>query len=140
GVRVMVSGGWHASHEQIGQLALRSGPLLERGDTVFAVVHGSAPKYTVSEILPQIDRATRFIRYHAKEYGVDPDRLGITGGSSGGHLSLMQGCASQPGNEKAKDPVDRVSSKVAAVGCFFPPTDFLNYGKEGELCLGTGTL
>ena len=29
---------------------------------------------------------------------------------------------------------------MAAVGCFFPPTDFLNYGKEGEVALGTGVL
>ena len=36
--------------------------------------------------------------------------------------------------------VEKESSKVAVVGCFFPPTDFLNYGKEGEVALGDGTL
>ena len=34
--------------------------------------------------------------------------------------------------KNAKDPIDRVSSRVQAVGCFFPPTDFLNYGGKGE--------
>jgi acetyl esterase/lipase len=85
-------------------------------------------------------RAMRFVRFHAPEYGVDPDHLGITGGSAGGHLSLMQGTAGADGGPKAKDPVDRVSSKVQAVACFFPPTDFLNYGKPGEDAIGRGRL
>ena len=138
GIIMVVSGGWYSAKEAINRGFFNE--MLKRGYVVFAVVHGSQPKFTIPEVLEDMNRATRFIRYHAKEYGVDPDRIGITGGSAGGHLSLMQGCAFQPGNDKAKDPVDRVSSKVAAVGCFFPPTDFLNYGKEGELALGTGTL
>jgi len=36
--------------------------------------------------------------------------------------------------------VDRASSRVQAVACFYPPTDFLNYGKEGEIALGSGVL
>jgi acetyl esterase/lipase len=52
----------------------------------------------------------------------------------------MQGCAPREGNAKSKDPVEQESSRVAAVACFFPPTDFLNYGKPGEEALGTGTL
>jgi dipeptidyl aminopeptidase/acylaminoacyl peptidase len=74
----------------------------------------------------------RFIRYHAKDYGIDPDRIGISGASAGGHLSLMLGTAGDKGDPNAKDPVDRVSSRVQAVACFFPPTDFLNYGKTGD--------
>jgi pimeloyl-ACP methyl ester carboxylesterase len=71
---------------------------------------------------------------------IDPAKLGIAGGSAGGHLSLMQGCAPKKGNPDSKDPVEQQSSKVAAVACLFPPTDFLNYGKEGEIALGDGTL
>src|SRR4030095_5411507 len=40
----------------------------------------------------------------------------------------------------AKDEIDRASSRVQAVACFFPPTDFLNYGKPGENALGRGIL
>jgi acetyl esterase/lipase len=114
--------------------------MTDRGYTVFAVVHGSQPKFTIPEILEDMHRAVRFIRVHASDYGIDPDRLGIYGGSAGGHLSLMQGTAGKPGNPDAKDPVDRASSRVQAVACFFPPTDFLNYGKPGESALGEGTL
>ena len=47
----------------------------------------------------------------------------------------MQGFASKPAKKDAKDPVDRTSSDIQAVACFFPPTDFLNYGKEGHNAL-----
>lgn len=138
GVIFCVSGGWHSAKEYInvGYFA----EVLKRGYVVFAVLHGSEPRFSIPEVLDDMHRATRFIRLHAKEYGVDPDRLGISGGSAGGHLSLMQGCAGRDGNLKSPDPVERQSSKVAAVACFFPPTDFLNYGKPGEEALGNGTL
>jgi acetyl esterase/lipase len=45
-----------------------------------------------------------------------------------------------PGNPKALDPVNRESSAVQAVACFYPPTDFLNYGKLGECAVGVGIL
>lgn len=138
GVVFCVSGGWFSAKEAINPAFLQE--LLKRGYVVFAVVHGSQPKFTIPEVLEDMHRALRYIRHNAAKYGVDPDRLGIAGGSAGGHLSLMQGVASRPGNPKATDPVERESSKVAAVGCFFPPTDFLNYGKEGEVALGGGTL
>lgn len=134
----VVSGGWFSAHE-----AINVGPIAEflrRGYTVFAVVHGSQPKYTIPEVLQDMHRAVRYIRHHAEDYHIDPNRIGITGGSAGGHLSLMQGTAGNAGDSAAKDPVDRESSRVQAVACFFPPTDFLNYGKPGEIALGCGVL
>jgi acetyl esterase/lipase len=134
----VVSGGWFSAHEAINAGFPKA--FTDRGYTVFAVVHGSQPKFTIPEILQDMHRAVRYIRHHAKDYGIDPDRIGITGGSAGGHLSLMQGTAGDKGDPKAKDPVDRESSRVQAVACFFPPTDFLNYGKPGEDALGRGVL
>ena len=130
GVIFVVSGGFFSSHEAINPAFIR--PLLDRGYTVFAVVHGSQPRYTVPEIVQDMNRAVRFIRHHAKDYGIDPDRIGIYGGSAGGHLSLMLGTAGDKGDPNAKDPVDRESSRVQAVACFFPPTDLLNFGKPGK--------
>jgi acetyl esterase/lipase len=134
----VVSGGWFSAHEAIGPGFIEE--FLRRGYTVFAVVHGSQPRYTIPEVVADMNRAVRFIRSHAAEYHIDPDRIGITGASAGGHLSLMQGTAGDKGNPDARDPVDRASSRVQAVACFFPPTDFLNYGKPGENALGRGIL
>jgi acetyl esterase/lipase len=138
GLIFCVSGGWYSAKEAINPTFIK--PFLSRGYTVFAVVHGSQPKFTIPEVLEDMHRAVRFIKANAKKYGIDPDKLGIAGASAGGHLSLMQGSAGKPGNPLAADPVERQASGVAAVACFFPPTDFLNFGKEGNVALGDGVL
>lgn len=138
GVILVVSGGWFSAHEAINLAFVQ--PMLDRGYTVFAVVHGSQPKFTIPEAVADLSRAVRFIRHKATEFKVDPNRIGIMGGSAGGHLSLMQGTTGGDGNPAAKDPVETASSRVQAVACFFPPTDFFNYGKPGENALGQGVL
>lgn len=130
GVILVVSGGFFSSHEAIQMSFIR--PLIARGYTVFAVVHGSQPRYQVTEIVNDLNRAVRFIRHNAHDYHIDPARIGVTGASAGGHLSLMLGTAGTAGNPEARDPVDRESSRVQAVACFFPPTDFLNFGEPGR--------
>jgi acetyl esterase/lipase len=134
----VVSGGWFSSPAAINPKFLEE--FLKRGYTVFAVVHGSQPRFTIPEAIADMNRAVRFIRHNAREYNVDPDRIGISGASAGGHLSLMQGTAGDKGKPDATDPVDRTSSRVQAVACFFPPTDFLNYGEKGKDALGRGIL
>lgn len=115
-------------------------PFLMKGYTVFEVCHGSAPMYNNRDIVADLHRAVRFIRYSADRFGIDPGKIGMTGASSGGYLSLMMGSTGLEGDPAAKDPVDRVPGNVQAVACFFPPTDFLNYGKPGEVSMGTGLL
>jgi acetyl esterase/lipase len=139
GIILVMSGGWFSGPPN-GNLSPWAQPLIDRGYTIFQVVHGSQPKFAIPEILEDMHRAVRFIRHHAKDYGIDPERIGIIGGSAGGHLSLMQGTAGKSGDPNAKDPIDRQSSRVQAVACFFPPTDFLNYGAPGNDAIGRGTL
>src|SRR6516162_8402012 len=136
---LVISGGWSSSRKFPAKFVFVD-ELLTRGYTVFAVVHCSQPQYPIPEIIQDVNRAVRFIRYHARDYKIDPSRLGIYGASSGDHLALMQGTAGDTGDPSAKDPVEKVSSRVQAVACFFPPTDFLNYGKPGEVALGRGAL
>ncbi len=138
GLLFMASGGWISSHDAVNAGWFQ--PALDRGYTVFAVVHGSQPRFIIPEIVEDIHRAVRFVRHHAAKYGIRPDALGIMGGSAGGHLSLTLGTQGGPGRADAKDPVDRESSAVQAVACFFPPTDFLNYGQPGEDAVGVGVL
>lgn len=124
GVLNIVSGGWRSRwrpHEESQKIYQ---PLLDQGFTVFAVRHGSSPKYEIPEIVPDVQRATRYIRLNATQLGVDPDRLGVWGQSAGGHLSLMLGNVSDNGNPLSDDPVLRVSNRVAAVAAIYPPVDF----------------
>ncbi|MGH9676256.1 MAG: prolyl oligopeptidase family serine peptidase [Candidatus Acidiferrum sp.] len=130
GLIAVVSGGFFSSTKNINPAVYQ--PFLKRGYTVFAVVHGSQPKFTVPEIVEDMNRSVRFIRHNAKDYHIDAGMLGIFGGSAGGHLSLMIGNGGKAGDPKAHDPVDRESSRVKAVAAFFPPTDLLNYGLPGK--------
>jgi len=131
GVAFMVSGGWKSG--KAGEApVLMMAPLLRRGYTVFAIYHISQPKATVMEIIEDVNRGIRFVRHHAEEYGIDPDHIGVSGGSAGGHLSLMLATRGGPGPEDADDPVDRESSAVQAAAIFFPVTDLLNLGQSTE--------
>jgi acetyl esterase/lipase len=130
GVLLMVSGGWYSPWTPPDPSNPFIQPLLKAGFTVFAVRHGSSPRYVVPEIVEDVRRSVRFIRRNADRFGVDPDRLGVTGGSAGGHLSLMLGTAADNGDLKAKDPVLRDSDRVAAVVAYFPPTDLRAWVEE----------
>lgn len=112
----MISGGWTSDHAMLKGF----GPGIEKvfgdaGFTVFEVVHGAHPRYKVAEIVDQVRTAVRFVHAHAADYGIDTDRVGVSGISSGGHLSLMiAGSADSP---------------VNAVAAIAPPTDLTNWGK-----------
>ncbi len=139
----IVSGGWFSSPEaistEVSQIIIDG--LISRGYTVFAVFHSSQPKFNIPEIIPDLHRAVRYVRFHAAEYQINPDSIGMIGASSGGHLALLESMnARDSGNTKAQDPIERISGRVQAVACFFPPTDFLNYGRSGTDGLGRGPL
>ena len=141
GVIFLVSGGWLSSRDTPNMVTINVDSIklfLDAGYTVFAVVHGSQPKFTIPEMVQDLHRAVRFVRHNAAVYGVNPDRLGITGSSSGGHLALMVATQGAKGNADAPDPVERESSAVQAAAVFFPPTDFLNWGAPGVDAVGLG--
>ncbi len=138
GIVSMVSGGWRSNHDSINPKGYA--PYLDRGYTIFAVCHGCQPRFTIPEIREDVERAVRFIRANAAKWKVKPEALGVTGGSAGGHLSLTLGTMGGPGKVDAKDPIDRESSAVQAVACFYPPADFLNYGAPSEDAVGQGVL
>ncbi|MCH8334003.1 alpha/beta hydrolase, partial [Candidatus Sumerlaeota bacterium] len=119
----MISGGWRSSWRPPEGAARRYSALLEKGFTVFAVRHGSSPKYYIPEIVADVRRAVRFIRHTAADYGIDESRMGVWGGSAGGHLSLVLATASDEGDPSARDEVLRESDRVAAVVAYYPPVD-----------------
>jgi trehalose utilization protein len=142
GVIFVMSGGWVSRRDPLARPEQRAAlftRLLERGYRLFLVYHGAQPKFAILEILEDIHRSVRFVRHNAKRFGIDPGRIGICGGSAGGHLSLMLGTTGKKGDPRARDPVDRESSAVQC-SCFCPPTDFLNYGNPGEDAVGVGVL
>lgn len=123
GVLFMVSGGWYSWYAAPETARPMFAPLVDAGFTVFAVRHGSSPRYGIPDAVSDVRLAVRFIRMNADKFKVDPDRLGVYGISAGGHLSLVLGTTSDAGNADDKDPVLRVSDRVQAVVAFVAPTD-----------------
>ena len=74
-------------------------------------------------------RAVRFVHYNAKQWGIDPERLGVHGGSAGGHLSLMLATASDKGDPNAAEPFMRENDRVASVVAYFPPVDLRTFAR-----------
>ena len=131
-ILVMVSGGWFSNWYPPEQFAPFVSYLLDEGFVVIPVRHGSAPRFKVPEAVQDVRQAVRHVRLNAESYGIDPERLGVTGGSAGGHLSLMLALASDQGDAESEDPVARTSNRVAAVVALFPPTDLRGMSGESE--------
>src|SRR5437899_4896873 len=76
GVVWVVSGNGVSSREQTLQPSFerRIAPLLDRGYTVFAIVHGSSPRFQLQDQVDDVRRAVRFVRHRAGEYGIDARR------------------------------------------------------------------
>jgi len=107
----MVSGGWRSRWSDPERAQRRYASFLDAGFTVFAVRHGSSPRFNVAEAVDDVTLANHYIHVHAAEWGVDVDRLGVTGGSAGGHLSLVLGNNGEKGD------------RIAAVVAYYPPVD-----------------
>ena len=124
----IVSDGLYSSPEGISPLI--AAPFTSQGFTVFMVVHGSVPSYNISQIVQQLQRSVRYIRANAEHFDIRSDKIGISGGSSGGHLALLLAGLGDDGNPEAEDLIERTSSKLNAAAVVFPPTDFLNWGES----------
>ena len=125
------AGSWFSNFTMIERGVYYKREYLDKGYNVFMVVLGSQPRYAIPDQVEDLKRAVRYIRYNAKQLGIDPGHIGIEGASAGGHLSLIVATADEKINPNATDPVDRVSSRVQAAAVLFPPTDFFNWGLPG---------
>jgi acetyl esterase/lipase len=139
----VIAGNWLSSYEWASSadvLEVSKTLYTDRGYTVFEVVVGSQPRYAIPDEINDVKRAVRYIRYNAKQLGIDPNHIGIEGSSAGGNLSLAVATADDKIDTASKDPVDHVSSRVQAVAVLYPPTDFLNWGGTGNNVIGAKNL
>ena len=69
-------------------------------------------------------RAIQFVRHNATKWNLDPQRMGVTGGSAGGHLTLWVALHDDAKRADAQDSVARQSTRVACAVSFAGPTDW----------------
>ena len=112
--------------------------LLKAGYTVFAINHRATPRFHYPEPVEDVQRAIRYIRHNAKQYGIDPGRLGGVGGSSGGHLVGLAAMVAAPGISDDPDPVNRHPATLQCVVLRAAPTDMRTM--IGGSTLGTAAV
>lgn len=90
-----------------------------KGYTVFAIRPGSISKFGAPEMIRNLNQGVSWVIDHADQYKIDSNRLGLIGASAGGYLACLNAVTAEAGSP---------AEKFKAVGVFFPPTEFLNYG------------
>jgi acetyl esterase/lipase len=125
----VVSGAWHSDRGKIRDhtQAQLYKIFCSHGYTVFGIRPGSRTRYTVLEMATHVKLGIRYVKLHASDYKIDPERLGLTGASAGGHLATLVAVTPEEGNPDASQPLLRLSTQVRAAAVFFPPTDFLDW-------------
>ena len=105
-----------------------------RGVAAFVLRYRLGPRYHHPIELGDAQRALRFVRFHAADYGIASDRIGIWGFSAGGHLASTAGTHFDAGNADAADPIDRVGSRPDFMILAYPVISFTTpYTHRGSL-------
>ncbi len=132
-VVVWVHGGaWRAGSRDsgIGRLV----PLVRRGYFGVSIEYRLSGEAQFPAQIEDCKAAIRFLRAHAEEYKIDPDRIGVWGSSAGGHLVALLGTSGDVEELEGKGGWPDQSSRVNAVCDWFGPTDFLQMiGTEGNI-------
>ena len=131
---VEIHGGWWFSGGRATELEHVGGwQWFERhGLAVFSIEYRLGPDGGFPENIRDCRNAIRFIRKNAGRFGIDPDRIDVTGGSAGGHLSLMVAMVPEDFLDGGPLPgLENVSARVSGSFSFIPPTDFVRFWRQG---------
>lgn len=104
--------------------------LAEHGYAAITVTYRLAPQYKFPAAVQDCKTAVRWLRAHAAEYQIDPNRIGVTGGSAGGHLAQFLGVTAGVKQFEGEGNNDQ-SSAVSCVVNYYGPSDLTkSYGKS----------
>lgn len=107
------------------------------GVSAFILKYRLGPIYHHPAPLQDAQRAIRTVRSRAKEFAIDPNRIGIWGFSAGGHLASTTGTHFDDGQSSASDPVERLSSRPDFMILAYPvislTTEYVHKGSRKNL-------
>ena len=105
--------------------------LAQNGYVALTVTYRLAPKYPFPAAIHDVKAAVRWTRANAAKYKIDPERIGVTGGSAGGHLAQFLAVTADVNEFEGDGGNADQSSKVACVVNVYGPSDFTkSYGKS----------
>jgi acetyl esterase/lipase len=105
--------------------------LAEQGYVAVTASYRLAPKYQFPAAVHDVKAAIRWLRANAGKYKIDPERIGVTGGSAGGHLAQFLAVTAEVKQFEGDGGNLEQSSRVACVVNVYGPSDFTkSYGKS----------
>lgn len=114
-------GGWQNGSKE-GCPPLRAG-YVDRGYAVASINYRLSGHAPFPAQIEDCKAAIRWLRAHARTYGLDPGRFGVWGSSAGGHLVALLGTSAGAKEFEGNTHADQ-SSRVQAVCDYYGPTDF----------------
>lgn len=131
-------GGWRAGDKRRGTFWRGAIDYAQKGYVCITVNYRLIDEAPLPACIEDVKCAVRWLRAHAKQYGVDPLRIGAYGNSAGAHLVCMLGLAGKAAGLEGDGPYQDQSSLVQAVCASATPTDFrLFEAKAKSLFKGT---
>jgi len=115
-------GGWTAGDKSGFLDTGVANMLYQLGFAVGSINYRLAPEHNFPAQINDCKLAVRFLRANADALGINPGRIGVMGGSAGGHLVLLMGLAG-PGDGLEGPGLEAYSSSVLAVVNYYGPTD-----------------
>jgi acetyl esterase/lipase len=105
--------------------------LAERGYVAATITYRLAPKHQFPAAVQDTKAAVRWLRANAQKYNIDPAKIGVTGGSAGGHLAQFLGVTANVPQFEGTGGNPEQSSSVTCVVNVYGPSDFTkSYGKS----------
>lgn len=105
--------------------------LARRGFVAVTVEYRLSPKYQFPAAIYDVKAGVRWLRANAKKYHINPDKIGVMGGSAGGHLAQFLGVTGDVKQFEGDGGNPKQSSSVTCVVNYFGPSDFTkSYGKS----------
>ena len=116
-VIVVHGGGWAGGNKAMeGEVQPILGPLTQGGFAWFSVDYRLSRQAHYPACIEDVETAVQFVRNHAKEYNIDPEKIALSGDSAGGHIVNMLAVRATP---------DHPERRLAAVVCFYGPNDLV---------------
>lgn len=126
-VVIVHGGGWVSGDKRTRIFARYPIEYAKKGFVSISINYRLAPDNTFPAQIEDVKTAIRWLRAHAEEYNVDPDRIGIYGNSAGAHLAVLAALAGPEAGLEGDGPYQEYSSAVQAALGSATPTDLTNW-------------
>ncbi|MFN2146725.1 MAG: alpha/beta hydrolase fold domain-containing protein [Anaerolineales bacterium] len=131
GIIYLHGSGWHYADKDFGTRHYFR-QLARQGHVIADLAYTLAPKADLFGMIADVKRAIGWMKGHAEELGIDPERIILMGGSAGGHLALLAGYT--PNHPQFDPPNVTSDTSVCGVVSYYGPPDLVaQYDRFDEL-------